>query len=886
MNLELYINNRLCDIESPEKLGITLKRVFINPSELSIKDAQKSYDISLPATPVNNEIFNYSNVEETQGKFKIYGDARLYINGVLILDGKFRLSEITKDYYRGNLGVPAPITVKDIFGETMMNQAGKWMIPFRGVEDITNYNTGKHDKALFGDTPPCIFPLVLYGLLNRDETIDKNPNREVFDNKVILDKDDLPPSVNCLQMLKRIFANANYTLIGSAMNDERLRNIFVSYKNPYEYNMLWSTSKMGIKGNWCNYDPVANRVSGTPYGKHPINGPINSLYTGLTDIFTSGNLTINDVIDREGNIKIAEINGEFSNKTTVEIKVPQDGLYKIEFDATLTMGDNHFRHWAGYGIDPGSLNNGKFELKLVRNYTTEQDFNDDRFDNVFYKDNINQVRGEGNVENFDFPQKGHVNFIDPKQNPRFICGFSWGKFDKDFMADYYSLYNMDGIRANAMAISGGKSWDRANSNKRAYSAVRSPGYRNNQGTVEKFKVDIDNVSYPATEYIAPHRATGSISQIVWLEKGDKLSILSMSTMTKGTYNSAPAYFSPHHFVEFGLTVTPFQHSWQWLTIDEFGASAPDMQVMDWKAAPTFYEDEINLIKFLPADVKVNDWIDNFCKAFNLDLIHKGGNNLEMNIKMNNIEKSTAKLINLDNHTNVQQRTDEPLRLPYAYELGFTVNTGEEGYYASISEMGIDEWGKPTNEKVITAGDDGGGKFYTGSHEAGIVNQTSNFSYNWFKEIKNEENQTLLKLPVISEREIWERGKDYYEMIKKRYTNLPQRFWFRSGWFTTATVKGKGNVLLATVSEKYDGRIKLSLNYKDQSESIMRSFFLLLADNNNNYTKVSYQLTPEEYANLGRYLVKFNGDLYNIAEVDGYDPLNKQKCTLKLIRKIM
>lgn len=886
MNLELYINNHLCDIESPEKLGITLKRVFINPSELSIKDAQKSYDISLPATAVNNEIFNYANVEETQGKFKIYGDARLYVDGVLILDGKFRLSEITKDYYRGNLGVPVPITVKDIFGETMMNQAGKWMIPFRGVEDITNYNTGKYDKSLFGDTPPAIFPLVLYGLLNRDERIDKSPNREIFDNNVILDKDNLPPSVNCLQMLKRIFANANYTLTGSAMNDERLRNIFVSYKNPEEYNMLWSTSKMGIRGRWSNYDAINGRVAGMPYGDLPLNGSNNRLYTGLINLFDTGNLTIDEVTDREENIKITHVDKEFEKKTIIKFEISQDGLYKIEFDAILTMGDNSFRHYSGYGIDPGSLQDGKFELKLVRNYTAEQDFKEDRFDNVFYRDNIDQVRGEGNSENFDFPQKGHVNFIDPKQNSRFICGFSWGKFDRDFMADYYNPYNMDGIRANPMAISGGKSWDRSNVDKRLYSAVKSPGYRNGRETVSRFKVDIDNVSYPATEYIAPKKATGSISQIVWLEKGDKLSIIDMSNMTKGTYNSVPSFFSPHHTIEFGLSITPFQHSWQWLTIDELGASNTDMLVMDWKAEATFYEDEINLTKFLPADVKVNDWIENFCKAFNLDLIHKGGNNLEINIKTNDIVKSTSRLIDLDSRASVLQRADEPLRLPYAYELGFTVNTGEEGYYASITEMVRDEWGKPTNEKVITAGDNGGGKFYTGSQETSIVNQTSNFSYNWFKNIKNEENQSMLKLPVISEKEIWDRGKDYYEMIKKQYTNLPQRFWFHSGWFTTETVKDKGSVSLATVSEEYNGRLKLSLNYKDQPESIMRSFFLILADNNNNYTKVSCLLTPDEYADLGKYPVKLNGDLYNVAEVDGYDPLQKQKCTLKLIRRII
>lgn len=64
-----------------------------------------------------------------RARIRIYEDARLYVDGILILDGKFRLSGITQDSYKGNLGVPAPLTAKDIFGETMMNQAGRVAYP-------------------------------------------------------------------------------------------------------------------------------------------------------------------------------------------------------------------------------------------------------------------------------------------------------------------------------------------------------------------------------------------------------------------------------------------------------------------------------------------------------------------------------------------------------------------------------------------------------------------------------------------------------------------------------------------------------------------------------------------------------------------------------------
>ena len=124
-NIELYINGQLADIDSADKFSVYLKRQLINPAELTTKDAQKSYNITLPASQTNNRIFGHTNVEEVQGKFVKLYDARLLVGGVLILDGKFRISEITRDSYKGNLGVPAQKTTKEIFGEKKMSEIGE-----------------------------------------------------------------------------------------------------------------------------------------------------------------------------------------------------------------------------------------------------------------------------------------------------------------------------------------------------------------------------------------------------------------------------------------------------------------------------------------------------------------------------------------------------------------------------------------------------------------------------------------------------------------------------------------------------------------------------------------------------------------------------------------
>ncbi len=199
MKIELYIDKQLCDIGDPSRFSVYLKRQLYNPRELSTKDAQVSYNITLPATDTNNAIFGFANVEEVKGKFVRLHDAQLVVDGIRIFDGKFRMNEITPDSYKGNLGVPAKKTVKDIFGDRTMNQAKEWKIKFgQFAESVAKYNNTPDSE--------CIFPFVLYGLLskitnNEGEYSDKN----LWDETVRLGIDSFPPSISCLQAIDQIF---------------------------------------------------------------------------------------------------------------------------------------------------------------------------------------------------------------------------------------------------------------------------------------------------------------------------------------------------------------------------------------------------------------------------------------------------------------------------------------------------------------------------------------------------------------------------------------------------------------------------------------------------------------------------------------------------------
>ena len=840
-SIELYIDNRLCETENPENFSVYLKRQFFNPAELSTKDAQKSYDITLPATAVNNAIFGYTNVEEVKGKFSRLYDAHLLVNGIKIFDGKFKLSEITKTTYKGNLGVPAPKTVKDIFGDLNMNQIGEWNIPFKGIEDFETYNTQKN--------PECIFPLVLFGLLPKESDNNIYTDKNVFDKTVRLRLEDFPPSVNVIQMLKKIFENADSKLTGSALEDERLKNLYVSYKNPNDYENPWPVGKLIMEGKWEAVSVIPpNFLMGELKNTIIETGRRRS----VVNFFNASNHTVN-------------ISGNQSSITRTNkrfyIKIPYTGLYKLKFVTTLKMKDETYSHPL-YSVITGTLNNIHTEIKIIRNL--DNNLSSQNFDNIFYRNNIDQSVGDTNAI---FPKDGEVNFIDPFQNKDLISGFAYGNYGNN---NYINPLNP--THCNPMAIKGGQSWSvkvvEEGTTERAYSATQSSGYRDKKNNPSgKYQVQLDKNS--TANRISDKEAMGTLHQVIWLEKGDTLDIVSMSFTDFDEKNERNLLYN--YQVDYTFELTPFQHDLKWLKIDDEGTSIAPMQ---WDDNSTFKENEIDLIKFLPSNIKINDWIDNFCKAFNLHL-QNDEDIFELQLKNSKLSTNLSNIIDLDKKTNINQKISQSLKLPYVYDIGFTIDNSEAGYQNS---MKIDDisGSKTYNTR--------GGQFYTNSHEINKVQQTSSFSYNWYKEFLYDIDGSKLHIPVISDNEIWVNNYDYKEMLNKTYFDKAQRFWYKDTVKNLILDGKKNSAPVVLVKNDFLDTKNLILDYEYKDDSILTSFFFLLA-NDKNYTTIECYLTPEEYNLLSHTLVKYNGDLYHAIEIDGYDPLCKKKGILKLIKQI-
>lgn len=960
--IELFINGKPCDIQNPSKLGVRLNRVLINPSELNTKDAQYSYSITLPSTRQNDAIFGYANVEEVKNKFNVDYSALLIVDGVIIFDGKFRMSEITDKIYKGNLILPAQKTVKDIFGDKKMNALdGTWNIDFYNM--VEGLNAANTDKGI----PDCIFPFVLYGLLPK---VPKNVEgteytaKTLWDEYVRLGLQDFPPSVNCMKTISKIFRSKNYNIEGNAFDDERLTNLYMSYHNPPGYAQPWHWGRLGemvVKGKWTNRktDNDNNEIAREKYyfeneieRKVYVANLLDSSTTEITHITDAGANILYSVVEDTENPK------EKGRRCQTVITVPFSGLYKVTLKVDMKLDDDNNQDYGGtpkiissrFDKAYNDFDNRAHEVKLLRDYG-EGGFGLDSvsMDASYYKPNMpqnqnwEQYDGDGEVENeIDFPKyypvpgEQCVQFIDPCVNEKLLSGFRWGNFkgsdDRFPVREFKAAGKGEGLSdkdylGRIMAIKHGWSWDNKFSQKdKIYSVVNNMTKISSESTpIGKEELgywmygrpeeEIENEEevkntygwYPSPKYGTVLQNTdinfankintgdnlragsGVLSQVVWLNKGEHITLVTASDA--GVARKHRASKGPYGWmrqdVDFEISLRPFMKKPEWIKIDNQGTGIDDM---DWEGESDFGTEKLDLFKFLPSEVKVDEWLDNFCKAFNLQIVQKDKTNFELNIKQNQDRISYA-ILDISDKASVLHRNNLPLGLPAMYKLGFKINEEEKGYCGAE----IDNVTGP-NDPLATK-DDGGGFFETGTIDGTTVDQVSSFSYNWFKKIKKDEQN--LFFPIITEYKIWDSGTlNYSEMQQKLYTHYGQRFWYKTGetYNLGRLWKKKGldnsepdkelDLQVPVLSDVYNGNPSLCLNYKDEANSIMNAYFSIVASNDSNYTEIECYLSPDEYDRMdGNMLVKFNDDLYYIATVEGYDPLNINKAKIRLIRKL-
>lgn len=526
-NTELYINGVLVD--TGKDLGVRLNRQLLNPGELNTKDAQYSYSISLPPTPTNHAAFNYAHVEETKNKFNREYRADLIINSVRIFRGAFRLSNIDRTGYKGNLYLPAQKTVKDIFGELKLNQNPEYRIPFSDfAASINQYNTQAANGAQI-----AIFPYTLYGVLPK-VPLNKNENnysaRTLWDASVRLGIQDLAPSINPLLMLRHIFQGQGYTLTGSAFDDQKLLNLYMSYKNASDYVQPWNYgyhAKISLAGTWSSRYNARNGMA--PQFERGVNqgsDPTGGVYA--CDLLDATNTDLQILNDPGANVLATPVNdADGVEWIRGQIRIPSSGFYKIKFGGSLhvyntenwraTDPSTGVQHVGGYSDDSGNdIRYNLYELRLCRDRNgADFGLSGPKLNNQFYYDNQpqNETFDAENIPKY-FPQMGpdgQINFVDLAQDPQHVLGFAFGRSGEPgrdagkISSQYINPLDTNGNLSAILAAKPAVSWRASdNTTEPTRLAIKSPGYMK-YGRIGNFDNEGDNpdsnIDYSAGPFV-------------------------------------------------------------------------------------------------------------------------------------------------------------------------------------------------------------------------------------------------------------------------------------------------------------------------------------------------------------------------------------------------
>lgn len=273
--IEIYIDNKLVELDNT---NISLQKEFSDEVENIRTDIEYSYTISLPTSMTNKEIFGFVDTFDVGNKFARLYNADLYVDNTLILSGKFKMTSIDEEHFKGNIYSPKKKTISDILGDRSLNEIKPHLKPMNGLGDFDKTNNkvceipSEEARTLeyaWGDNPNweeisdnhVVYPYVLYGLpMNIAE---ENSDLDIFTQnleygKHSITEDKVFPAFNVLSVLKDMFATEGYNLVGNIFTGENemyFNNLYQTMQ--YTYSDYVEKKEVPffchIEGNYTNY---------------------------------------------------------------------------------------------------------------------------------------------------------------------------------------------------------------------------------------------------------------------------------------------------------------------------------------------------------------------------------------------------------------------------------------------------------------------------------------------------------------------------------------------------------------------------------------------------------------------------------------------------------
>ena len=422
MNIQLYVENQLCDFD--KNTYFTLQKEFEDEAENIVKEIEYSYTISIPTSVKNKQIFGFIDSFDVANKFGRVYNAELYVDEILILKGKLKLSEIDGEYFKGNLYNPTNTTVSDILGDRNLQEIIPHMKPMNNMTDIlqcNNYVMGDQSVDIpnikYRDRHIC-YPYVLYSLPYNNAEKAAIDGLDFYTQRLdygyhTMTNDNVFPAFNVCSVLKDMFKTEGYNLQGNIFDDEKFRDLYQTFS--YSYNDYIEKKNVPYYLSFsCNYNNLNIKSFGTDDFSIPSTLQVATLWSedgfesnggGHFSAYASGSYLAGVdcplVSDNDSSV-INIISNEQHMMTKGEeydgyaIVVPRSGWYKIHCDG-----------WMNYPLERSSIN------RILFYY---------REDNIYKKDNTEAVGGvKDECDNTSLEQQPfefQIKKGNPAENPQ------------------------------------------------------------------------------------------------------------------------------------------------------------------------------------------------------------------------------------------------------------------------------------------------------------------------------------------------------------------------------------------------------------------------------------------------------------------------------------
>ena len=914
--ITIVVNDSEVELFSQDRLNLRINNTLLDVSEILSKTTEYSFSFELPTSPNNCRIFGFANDLSTIGKYSKQYSCIVYADGYEIFTGTLRLAAVTYDSFKCNLVSVKLNKVEDIFKTSTMSEL-RWEVPFTGADTINSVNSDM--------TSDYYFPLVCYGAFQKKPEVEMNNYVRYTDLHTIDSTnrwywETFHPSFRLTALIKRLFELKGYNVQGDIFDDPIASNIYISEslkdKQDPTYNIgasnigdlelafnftnKWVDGSFTISANYwaLNQDPTYKhdfiaRNGDSEYYR------VEGLYN--YDLFSFGN-TSSSIYGRGFTWTTRPTNPYLyrdENDGAGYIVIPADGMYAIEMDATFDMSDTvqsspyvkpYIYTWDTENSDYTQKETTVYknfdtcpvELHLVRNkHEVEWIWGADT-DNSVYPHEAGEIRKGAAVRTGHFSygytgsgemytvKNGQTVAYDPKVNPNFICGMS--------------------TKSNSLSyIKNGMSWDLETTDENISRYIGdgywkiSKSYNGTSSTTTWDKTDYNSNTLRTTGGTTPYfsstgtyKRAGKLKQLVYLKKNDVL-MLKAVTRRFTSYVADDGSYESYDDVRFSMSCNLKIHPWspsydRWFNLNltpNFDNSSDDTKKFD---------QNLNLGNFLKSDEKMSDFVQNFIKAFNLSY-RQNGNNIYLN-KMKFDTSLSSAFVDIDDRVNSNNAESSRLEYPASIQVKFAIDDSEAGFYSSVPDTHINDddwknWADTGSEKIPLVEDE------TANDEELELKQ----SYCWYQDFKwliGTVYPGTITLPVIAKDEDFIIQSE--KSMKKDGLGLKQRWWFRQEpGVLSVTLWNNTNVFLSIPTNEKNGYV---INYKDEPGSMLRQFFNITSMPDSNMVTIEVALTPAEYIQLKNgAMVKFDSDLYYVAEISGYDPTGNNLTELHLIKKV-